>query len=52
LGRANSLTLGASLGVGFHVSAGLRDIDHDGKPELCVRVTEIVTVGGCIDLRW
>ncbi len=52
LGDANSLTLGASLGVGFHVSAGFRDIDHDGKPELCVKATEIVTVGACIELPW
>jgi hypothetical protein len=50
LGHANGLTLGASLGVGFHLSAGLRDIDHNGKPELCVRATEIVTVGACIEL--
>ncbi len=50
LGRDNSVTLGTSAGVGAHFSVGLRDADHDGKPELCARVTEFLTVAACIEL--
>jgi hypothetical protein len=50
LGHDNSVTLGTSAGVGAHVSVGVRDADHDGKPELCARVTEFVTIAGCIEL--
>jgi hypothetical protein len=49
LASDSSITLGASAGVGLHVSVGLRDADHDGKPALCARVVEFVTLGGCIE---
>jgi hypothetical protein len=50
-GKANSLTLGAGWGVGGELSAGVRDKDGDGQPEVCFRVSaKIVTVGACIEL--
>ncbi len=47
---ADSLTFGASLGGGVSVSVGLRDIDNNDKPELCVKVTSgPVTLGFCAE---
>jgi len=50
LGDDSSVTIGASSGMGFHVSLGLRDADQDGKPALCGRVVELFTIAGCIEL--
>jgi hypothetical protein len=50
LGSETSVSFGASAGVGLHVSMGLRDADHDGKPALCARVVEVFTLAGCIEL--
>jgi hypothetical protein len=52
LGSDTTLTLGASAGIGLHLSVGLRDADHDGKPALCARVVEWFTLAGCIELPW
>jgi hypothetical protein len=50
LGSDTSVTLGAGAGIGLHMSFGLRDADHDGKPALCARVVEVFTIAGCIEL--
>jgi hypothetical protein len=52
LGNDTTLTLGASAGIGLHLSVGLRDADHDGKPAICARVVEWFTLAGCIELPW
>lgn len=50
-GKANSITLGAGWGVGGELSAGVRDKDGDGQPEVCFRVgAKFATVGACIEL--
>jgi hypothetical protein len=50
-GKANSVSLGAGLGVGGELSVGLRDKDGDGQPEVCFRVsTKFAMVGACIEL--
>jgi hypothetical protein len=43
-------TLGVAAGVGFQLSVGTRDADHDGKREACIRVVEILTLGLCMEL--
>ncbi|MCP3169630.1 hypothetical protein [Myxococcus qinghaiensis] len=46
----NSLTLGAAFGLGAEGSAGIRDVDHDGRIEQCARGSiGAFTVGGCIE---
>ncbi len=46
----NSLTLGLSAGVGGGFSAGIRDQDHDGRPEVCARVSvDPVIIGLCLE---
>jgi hypothetical protein len=46
----NSLTVGVGVGVGAHVSLGGRDIDNDGKPEVCAHVgVAVFTLGGCVE---
>jgi len=46
-----SVTLGASLSMGAAVSDGIRDIDRDGSPEQCRRLSiGPVTVGFCTEL--
>jgi hypothetical protein len=48
-----SFTGGVGLGVGGEVSVGVRDADHDGKKELCVRIGGGPgTVGHCIEKPW
>jgi hypothetical protein len=49
-GDASSVTYGVGAGVGIGASAGARDIDRDGKAELCARVSfGPVTVGACLE---
>jgi hypothetical protein len=46
----DSLTVGISAGVGAAFSVGLRDIDHNGTPELCVKVSAgFATLGICAE---
>ena len=46
----NSLTLGAGIGVGVAGSIGLRDIDDDGIPELCAKLSVgFITLGVCAE---
>jgi hypothetical protein len=48
-----SLTTGASIGSTVGGSVGVRDGDHDGKPELCGRVEfGVGTVGICVEKWW
>jgi hypothetical protein len=48
-----SVTGGLGLGVGGEVSVGVRDADHDGKKEVCVRLGGGPgTVGHCIEMPW
>lgn len=48
LGTRDSLTLGASVGLGAAVSVGLRDLDDNGVPEMCVKVSVgLLTAGIC-----
>jgi hypothetical protein len=50
-GSASSLTAGASVGVGFEGSIGLRDADGDNQPELCGRaVVGWATLGLCLEM--
>jgi len=45
---SDSLTLGASFGVGLAGSAGLRDLDDNGVPEICVKASVgFFTAGIC-----
>jgi hypothetical protein len=47
-----SLTLAASVGATVGGSMGVRDGDHDGKPELCGRVDfGVAGVGVCVE-KW
>jgi hypothetical protein len=50
LGDDSSLTLGASVGLGLHLSVGFRDADHDGKPAVCARIAEFFALAGCIEI--
>jgi hypothetical protein len=50
VGHANSLTYGVAASAGAAGSVGIRDIDHDGKTELCARVSlGPVTAGICVE---
>lgn len=50
IGHASSLTYGVAASLGGGASIGLRDADHDGKRELCVRASvEQVTFGFCLE---
>jgi hypothetical protein len=48
-----SLTFGAAVAVGMEASAGVRDVDRDGKREYCLRAgggaLGKVTVGLCLE---
>ena len=47
---ATSITLGLSAGVGGEVSVGTRDLDKDGNPEMCARISlAFLTVGLCLE---
>jgi hypothetical protein len=49
LGQASSITIGAKLGgAGGEFSVGLRDIDKNGKRELCVRAGVELMLGALI----
>lgn len=49
-GSVDSLTFGASAGVGAGGSFGVRDLDGDGEHELCAKVSYgPLTVGGCVE---
>jgi hypothetical protein len=49
-GHANSVTYGVGAGIGAGASIGARDVDHDGKTELCARLSfGPVTVGACVE---
>lgn len=49
-GDANSVTYGVGAGVGAGASVGARDVDSDGKAELCARLSfGPVTVGACVE---
>lgn len=50
LGTVNSVTVGVADGAGAALSAGKRDIDHDGNTELCAKATVGPFTGGlCIE---
>lgn len=49
-GDATSVTYGVGAGVGAGASVGARDVDRDGKTELCARLSfGPVTVGACVE---
>ncbi|RYZ03789.1 MAG: hypothetical protein EOO73_26515 [Myxococcales bacterium] len=49
-GGASSVTYGVAAGVGAGASVGVRDIDRDGKTELCARFSfGPVTAGACME---
>jgi hypothetical protein len=49
-GGASSVTYGVGAGVGAGASVGARDVDRDGKTELCARLSlGPVTVGACAE---
>jgi hypothetical protein len=49
-GGASSVTYGVGAGVGAGASIGARDVDRDGKTELCGRLSlGPVTVGVCLE---
>jgi hypothetical protein len=49
-GNVNSVTYGVGAGVGAGASVGARDIDRDGKAELCARLSfGPVTAGACVE---
>jgi hypothetical protein len=49
-GSASSVTYGVGAGVGAGASVGARDVDRDGRTELCARVSlGPVTVGACLE---
>jgi hypothetical protein len=49
-GSASSVTYGVGAGVGAGASVGARDVDRDGKTELCARLSlGPVTVGACLE---
>ena len=54
-----SNTTAVAVGVGADAHIGIRDVDHNGKPELCGQITintpnpyMSADVGGCIELPW
>ncbi|MDF3071611.1 MAG: hypothetical protein K0R38_7212 [Polyangiaceae bacterium] len=48
VGGPNSVSYGVSAGVGLGGSVGLRDVDGDGKKELCFRASFLAaSVGAC-----
>ena len=52
-GSHHSVTGGVSLGVGGEASIGVRDADHDGKKEVCLRVGGgPATIGHCLEMPW
>lgn len=49
-GKGYGLTGGLSVGVGAEASVGVRDLDKDGNPELCARVSALFfTLGACAE---
>jgi hypothetical protein len=51
VGRSgNTVTGGVAFGAGAELSVGTRDLDKDGSPELCGRVSAgFVTLGLCLE---
>jgi hypothetical protein len=48
-----SLTGGVSISAGVSGHIGWRDADHDGKPELCAKISiPEFTVGACVEKFW
>ncbi|HEX2669800.1 MAG TPA: hypothetical protein VHM25_02955 [Polyangiaceae bacterium] len=48
-----SITYGNSVSVSLSGSMGVRDADHDGKPEFCGKFSiPAYTVGACIEQFW
>ena len=48
-----SVTGGMSLSVGASGSLGVRDADHDGKPEFCAKFSvPAFTLGACLEQFW
>jgi hypothetical protein len=51
LGSASSMTAGGAIGVGLEASVGLRDVDGDREPEVCMRaVVAGWTLGVCAEI--
>jgi hypothetical protein len=50
IGRETSLTTGLAASIGYGASIGVRDVDADGKTELCARVCGgPITIGLCVE---
>jgi hypothetical protein len=50
VGEATSVTYGVGAGVGAGASVGARDVDRDGKTELCARLSfGPVALGACVE---
>ncbi|HXK17705.1 MAG TPA: hypothetical protein VNG33_07875 [Polyangiaceae bacterium] len=50
VGGANSVTLGLAAGAGEAGSIGVRDVDHDGNREVCIKATfDVLTLGACVE---
>ncbi len=48
-----SVTYGESVSDGVSGSLGVRDADHDGKPEYCAKFSvPAFTIGACIERPW
>lgn len=48
-----SITLGAGVSIGVAGSSGVRDADHDGKPEYCAKLSiPALTLGYCLEQFW
>ncbi len=48
-----SVTYGNSMSTGASGSMGVRDADHDGKPEFCAKFSiPEYTVGACVEQFW
>jgi hypothetical protein len=48
-----SVTYGQSLALSLGGSMGVRDADHDGKPEFCAKFSvPAYTVGACVEQFW
>ncbi|HEY4103565.1 MAG TPA: hypothetical protein VGM44_06725 [Polyangiaceae bacterium] len=48
-----SLTAGASVSASVSGSLGVRDADHDGKPEFCAKFSiPAFTLGACLEQFW
>jgi hypothetical protein len=48
-----SITAGSSISVGASGSMGVRDGDHDGKPEFCAKFSiPAYTLGACVEQFW